>query len=102
MRDSVTCLLAAPPTEMFDAVRTCRDARIRVRVATRLPLLAVTVNPFLPRPEGFHYVADSVSAEDLGRTMRASIHTPVVDIIQDGAEALWQEISGWSLDRRKV
>ncbi|MEK6650235.1 MAG: hypothetical protein AABY75_04615 [Bacteroidota bacterium] len=93
LRDPVTCLLAAPPPEMADAVRACRDAGIRVRVAARLPLLAVTVNPFLPRPEGHHYVADAVSAEDLSRIMRSAIRTPVVDIVKDGAEPLWEEIS---------
>lgn len=92
LRDPVTCLLAAPPLEMAQAVRSCRDAGIRVRVGTRMPLLAVTINPFLPRPNGSHYVSDAVSAVDLSEAMRQVLRVPVVDVVREGPEVLWQAV----------
>lgn len=102
LRDPVTCLLAAEPAEMMQAIVACREVGVRVRVATTLPLMAVTVNPFLPRPEGHRYVADAVSAGDLTQVMKASIRTPVVDIVQDGAGILWDEIARGPGARRMV
>lgn len=93
LRDPVTCLLAADPTEMMRAVTACREAGVRVRVAAALPLKAVTINPFLPRPDGHRYVADSVSVEELRHVMTASIQIPVVDIVKDGAGMLWEDIA---------
>lgn len=92
LRDPVTCLLAAPPLEMAQAVRSCLGAGIRVRVGARIPLLAVTINPFLPRPDGAHYVADAVSADDLSDAMRQALRVPVVDVVREGPGALWQAV----------
>jgi hypothetical protein len=102
LRDPVTCLLAAEPIDMMKAIAACRIAGIRIRVSTPLTLVAVTVNPFLPRPEGHGYVADSVSADDLERLIKGSIERPVVNILKDGAGMLWEEIRRSPATRRMV
>jgi len=87
--DPVLPLLCGDAIEMAAALQRCRERGLDVAVERPLPLAAVTVNPFLPRHEGQGYVADAVSAEALLSAFRASLRTTVVDVVAEGAEALW-------------
>jgi hypothetical protein len=87
--DPVLPLLCGDAIEMAAALERCRDRGLDVAVERPLPLAAVTVNPFLPRPQGQGYVADAVPAEALLSAFRSSLRSPVVDVVAEGAEALW-------------
>ncbi|HSW30771.1 MAG TPA: hypothetical protein VLH75_14890 [Longimicrobiales bacterium] len=90
--DPVLPLLCGDAVAMAAALRRCRERGVEVTVDHPLPLAAVTVNPFLPRAEGQGYVADGVSADALLGAFRASLRTPVVDVVAEGPEALWEAL----------
>ncbi|MCU0454410.1 MAG: hypothetical protein MUE68_12215 [Bacteroidetes bacterium] len=91
--DPVAVLLSADVVEMQRSIEACRASGIDVTVARTLKLAAVTVNPFIPRLEGHRYVADAVHGEDLRRTLRSAVHSPVIDVVHDGGRALWEALS---------
>lgn len=90
--DPVLALLSSDPIEMALAFGLLRDSGIALAVEHPLPLATVTVNPFLPRYEHHGYVSDSVSAADLRRAVRSVVRSKVVDVVQDGREALWEAL----------
>ncbi len=91
--DPVLPLLCGDAMAMAAALQRCRERGVEVAVERPLPLAAVTVNPFLPRPEGQGYVADAVPAEALLGAFRASLQTPVVDVVAEGPDALWAALT---------
>ncbi len=92
--DPVLLLIADNPRETLDALEECRSSGLILSVAQPLPLAAVTINPFLPRFDGHGYVADTIPAEDLRRSIGKAVRSPVVDVNVDGAHVLWDTLAG--------
>lgn len=91
--DPVLPLLCGDAVAMAAALQRCRERGVEVAVERPLALAAVTVNPFLPRPEGQGYVADAVPADALLGAFRAALRTSVVDVVAEGPEGLWQAVA---------
>jgi hypothetical protein len=90
--DPVMALLSANPVEMSRLIGSLRDSEIDLTVMHRLSLALITINPFFPRYEHHAYVSDSVSAEDLRRSVRSAVRSKVVDVVQDGRAVLWESL----------
>lgn len=90
--DPLLPFLCGDAMAMAAALQRCRERGVAVTVERALPLAAVTVNPFLPRPEGHGYVADTVPPEALLAAFRAALGAPVVDVVAEGPETLWNAL----------
>jgi hypothetical protein len=90
-------LLCGDAVAMASALGAWRELGVEVAVERALPLAAVTVSPFLPRLEGKGYVADAVPADGLCAAFRAALRSPVVDVVAEGPQALWNAVSPASL-----
>jgi hypothetical protein len=92
--DPVLPLLCGDAVAMAAALQRCRERGVEIGVERPMELAAITVNPFLPRPEAQGYVADAVSADTLLEAFRAALLTPVVDVVAEGPEGLWNAVGG--------
>lgn len=92
--DPVLPLLCGDAVAMSAALNRCRERGVEVAVERPLPLAAVTVNPFLPRPEGQGFVADAVPAAELRGALAQALRSPVVDVVAQGPGPLWAAVAG--------
>lgn len=95
--DSIKLLVAGNPDRICGYVSEIEKKGVGVAVRKRLPLLAVTVNPFFPR---YRYdVADYepayVDAETLLEKMREAVGVPVFDVARQPA-GLTELVLAWA------
>jgi len=91
--DPVLPLLCGDAVAMAAALQRCRERGVEVGVERPVTLAAVTASPFLPRPQGQRYVADTVPAGALLAAFRSALRSPVVDVVAEGSEALWEAVA---------
>lgn len=88
--DPVKLLVAGKASKFCEQLDRLQLAGIQVGVLKRLPLLAVTINPFYPqyRIENQTYHPAYVDFHRLQVTIRSHVETPVYNVVQQGAEKL--------------
>ena len=102
----VQLLLAGPPVRVAEVLEQIDRLGAGLAVGAGPAILAVTVNPFYPRPVGpGQFAAAFVDAEELRARVAAAAggRVPVVDVRREGAARLWQAVEEGLLGgRRKV
>lgn len=89
--DPIRMALVGQPVESCALWRRLRR-RGPVGVARKLPLLAVTVNPFYPEPALRGYKAAFIDARGLHAALAGVLPVPVIDPVREGKEALFAKI----------
>lgn len=92
--DPVKLLLSGCPSAVRGILASYCQAGGTIGVERRLPLLAVTVNPFFPRYNRANgtYQPGWVDGKALREAMAAKLTVPVVDVVVQGGEALARSI----------
>lgn len=88
--DPIKVLAAGNPLAYHELIAHFYQAGIFVGVLRRIPLLAVTVNPFYStyRVESDTYTPQFVDAELLHAAVQNAVEVPVYNIVKQGPEAL--------------
>jgi hypothetical protein len=88
--DPVKLLVASNPARYYDLLREVKKTGAIVGVAKRVPLLAVTLNPFYPeyRVESKSYKPAFVDFFRLQVTVKNSVDVPVYNVVKQGAKGL--------------
>lgn len=96
--DPLKLLVAGKAATVLERVRQLANAGIQVGVRTRIPLLAVTINPYYPqyRMDNDSYQPAYVDFHRLQVAMRNKLTSPVYDIMRQGAENLVDALIGRS------
>ena len=91
LHDPIKPLVGVNPLTLRGVLDRLISSDIEVRVATRLPLRMITVNPFYPRyrVQYRNYQPDFVDAARLKSAIQAQVEVRVVDVVQDGFELKW-------------
>lgn len=90
LKDSTRLAVGGNPQEMIKLINRITSLGGTVKTLSRVPMLAVTVNPFFPRFR-FNsniYEAAHVDKVELKNKMKAAVPTPVIDIKTDGSSEL--------------
>lgn len=84
-------LVAGGPLEIFNLLQAWEQEGGRLEWRQTLPLKAITINPFYPRysPRGHHYQGAYVHGDVL-RAAFEDFPIPVVDVLAQGSQALWE------------
>ena len=82
------------PRGLWTALEEMAAAGARIRTTRRIPIVAVTVNPFFPRLEGERYRPDWVAARELQAAVARAVDRPVHDVVRQGGARLLEVIQG--------
>lgn len=93
-QDPIKILISGNVAVNFTTIQQLQKNQIKVLLANKVDLLAITVNPFYPR---FRYEANDyepayVDKRELLTRMRENVKSPVFDVFQDGGDKLLAEI----------
>ncbi|MCX7779572.1 MAG: hypothetical protein N2491_01500 [Negativicutes bacterium] len=90
VQDPVKLLVAAEDQSYFAMLTKLDEAGVLVAVLKRVPLMAITVNPFYPeyRVEDNTYVPGMVDPVRLQLTVKSAVNLPVVNVSKGGAKML--------------
>ncbi|MCF6096757.1 hypothetical protein L1766_07070 [Thermovorax subterraneus] len=90
LHDPIKLLVSASPERIVRTINKVEVLKGRIEVLKKVPVLAVTINPFYPR-----YLFDKniyepayVDEELLREEMQKALPLPVVNILKDGADIL--------------
>lgn len=88
--DPIKLLVAGKATYFCELIDRLAGAGVQTGVLKRLPLLAVTINPFYPqyRMESDSYHPAYVDFHRLQVALRNDLSTPVYNVVRQGAEKL--------------
>lgn len=88
--DPIKLLVAGKATYFCELIDRLAGAGVQTGVLKRLPLLAVTINPFYPqyRMESDSYHPAYVDFHRLQVALRNELSTPVYNVVHQGAEKL--------------
>lgn len=92
--DPMKCIVVGETVHVFNLLRRLEKAGVFVGVLTRVPLIAVTVNPFYPeyRVDAACYQPAFVDVIRLQVAVQKKIHVPVYNVLRQGAVSLVDEI----------
>jgi len=90
VKDPVKIAAGGSPENIKTEIKTLLDFGGRINVLNKLPILAISVNPFYPlyRFEKNNYEAGFVDGEELLASMKQAVPIPVVDVKKDGVDSL--------------
>jgi hypothetical protein len=100
----VQLLLAGEPARVVEVLEELVGLGTGLALGAGPAILAVTVNPFYPRPVGpGRFVPAFVDAEELRDRVAAAAGAgvPVVDVFRQGAERLWRAVEAGLLGARR-
>lgn len=92
--DAIKLLVSGKPRETALALRRLEGRGARPRYLKRIPLCAVTVNPFYPHPVDGAYEPEALDAGAMKASFAGVLSCPVFDVLRDGAEGLMDAILG--------
>jgi len=94
IKDSIKLIAGGNPENLLDEINRIKKNGGNVKTLKKLPLLAITVNPFYPkyRFDKNSYEPDNIDREELLRKMRNAVKIPVIDINYEGASTLLKTI----------
>jgi hypothetical protein len=95
--DPLRLLLTGDPIRTADSLATIRKRGTAISVAVRPALVSVTVNPYYPSYSGSTYSAAYLPAGDLLRALKQRLHTPVTDVLAEGAAGLLDRLFSLTL-----
>ncbi len=90
LADPIKLLVAGDPLILYNLIQKLEDKGAFVGVLRRIPMLAVTVNPFYPeyRFESKTYQPAFVDFTRLQVTVQKNIRVPVYNVVKQGAKGL--------------
>ncbi len=90
LSDPIKLLVAGKASRFCKLLQELQDSGIHVGVLKRLPLIAVTINPFYPafRMESQTYQPAYVDFHRLQVAIRNSVASPVYNVVHQGADKL--------------
>lgn len=94
LEDPVKLLVAGAPDLMMAMIERLEGLGGRVVVQKRVPLLAITINPFYPK---YRFVSGDyepayIDKDLLKETLLKSCPVPVFNIVEEGVEGLWSHL----------
>ncbi|MDK2878383.1 MAG: hypothetical protein PWR06_1099 [Thermoanaerobacteraceae bacterium] len=90
VKDPIKIVAGGNPENIINEINTLLNFGGKVKVLKKLPILAISVNPFYPlyRFEKNNYEAGFVNAEELFIKMKQAVPIPVVDVKRQGVNVL--------------
>ncbi|MCG0276091.1 MAG: hypothetical protein L5655_08025 [Thermosediminibacteraceae bacterium] len=90
LSDPIKLLISGQPSKIMDMIKKIESLKGRIEVLKKVPVLAVTINPFYPcySFEKGLYEPAYVDEKFLKEEMKKAISLPVFDVIKDGSESL--------------
>lgn len=90
IKDSIKLLTGGEPENLLNEINRIKENGGNVKTLRKLPLLAITVNPFYPkyRFEKDMYEPGYIDKHELLEKMRKAVKVPVIDIKHEGATTL--------------
>lgn len=90
IKDPIKIIAGGNPENILSEIKILINCGGRINVIKKLPILAVSVNPFYPiyNFERNNYEAGFVDAKELLASMRQAIPIPVVDVKMEGTDLL--------------
>ncbi|MDR3565636.1 MAG: hypothetical protein P4N59_29940 [Negativicutes bacterium] len=90
LADPIKLLVGANPVGYYELIQQLEKDGVIVGVAKRVPLLAVTLNPFYPdyRVEDKAYRPAYVDFNRLQIAVKASVRVPAYNVVKQGAKGL--------------
>mgnify|MGYP001038049639 CR=1 FL=1 len=87
-------LIGSNPIPLFDILFEMKKLEIKLKVIKTLPILAITINPFYPlyRYGNNKYESAWVDRDKLYNKIRSIISIPVIDIVREGGNNLFDII----------
>ncbi|MGB9867084.1 MAG: hypothetical protein ACPLPR_04125 [Bacillota bacterium] len=91
-QDSLKLMVGGKAAANTKVIREFRELGVGFALQRSLRLLGVSVNPFYPERKGSDgtFEAKYVSASKLMSAFRSRLKAPVVNVVQDGAEAIYR------------
>lgn len=82
IQDSLRLITGGNSEKIISEINRIRDSKGEVKVLKKLPLLAVTVNPFYPlyRYDSKSYKPGYINRDELISKMQANVPIPIVDV----------------------
>lgn len=95
LKDPIKLIAGGNPEGVLKEVTRIFKWGGKVKVLKKLPIIAVSVNPFYPlyRFEKNNYEAGYVNADELASRMKKAIPIPVIDVKKEGLDALIRVIN---------
>lgn len=92
--DPIKILVAGEPCGLFRIIKELNKQDILICVKKEVNLVAITINPFFPkyRFESHDYEPSYVDKLELKKALAAKSLVPVVNVLEDGIEEVWQAI----------
>ncbi len=91
--DPVMLLLVDTPERTIDQVDRLLAMKINILFGRSIALSAVTINPFYPEYNGMTYSTNYVDRLTLHTEMKKFLTAPVFDVVQNGADELWNIVA---------
>jgi len=87
-------LVGSNTISLMDTLLKIKKIRINLKIVETIPILAITVNPFYPlyRYENSRYEKSWVNREELYNKVKFAVSVPVIDIIKEGGNGLFNII----------
>ncbi|MCR4442397.1 MAG: hypothetical protein QHH10_09650 [Peptococcaceae bacterium] len=92
--DPIKVMVAGNPQNVCRMLDELKSKDIHIFVRKRIKLIAVTVNPFYPRYRfvSRDYEPAYVDKDELKSELSAGCGVPVLNVVDDGVEKLWEHI----------
>ncbi|KAB2952344.1 hypothetical protein F9B85_09310 [Heliorestis acidaminivorans] len=95
-RDPVSLLLSSSPREVGQMIEMIQEKGLKAKVRRKIPLLAVTVNPFFPEYDaGAQLYRSRFLPKGLLESRMYKLPLPVFDVKRKGALYLWRKSIGF-------
>jgi len=91
--DPVMLLLTDTPEKTMEQIDRLLAMKIKILFGRSIALSAVTINPFYPEYNGMTYSTSYIDRITLHTEMKKILSAPVFDIVQNGADELWNLVT---------
>jgi len=87
-------LISSNPISIADILFAIKKFGINLKILKTIPILAVTINPFYPlyRYENNKYESAWINREEFYKNIKSSVPLPVIDIVKEGGDRLFDII----------
>jgi len=84
-----TLLLVGEPLVVLSLVESFEKKKVRISFASKPQLIAITINPFYPKPTGTAFAAAFVDKNEMMSQMHGAVGTPVFNVNEEKGDTLF-------------
>ncbi|HRI47700.1 MAG TPA: hypothetical protein PK559_11395, partial [Ignavibacteriaceae bacterium] len=85
LNSPIHLLLSSDFESLNFTLSTIENSRCKIEYSNKPELVAVTVNPFYPKINNFHYEPGYIDKDELKSTMEESLSVSVIDVKDNGS-----------------